>query len=124
MRILFAALLIAHAIAHLVGFVIPWRLVTSEELPYRTTVLGGTVNLGETGVRLLGVVWLVVGVAFAVVASGLLLRVSWWYRATLGTVLVSLVLCIAGWPVSRLGIVANAVMLGLLIVGARWGWFA
>lgn len=124
MRILFAALLIAHGIAHLVGFVIPWRLVTSEELPYRTTVLGGTVNLGETGVRLLGVVWLVVGVAFAVVAGGLLLRVSWWYRAALGTVLVSLVLCIAGWPDSRLGIVANAVILGLLIIGARWGWFA
>ena len=73
MRILLAALLIGHGIAHLVGFVVPWRLVTSAEVPYRTTMLAGSVDLGAAGVRLLGIVWLLVGVACALVAGMLLL---------------------------------------------------
>jgi hypothetical protein len=33
MRIILAARLVVHAIAHIVGFVVPWRLVTSADVP-------------------------------------------------------------------------------------------
>jgi hypothetical protein len=36
MRFALAALLIVHGVAHLVGFVVPWRLVASPEVPCRT----------------------------------------------------------------------------------------
>src|SRR5947199_17315 len=61
MRWLLAGLLIAHGIAHVVGFVVPWKILTSKEMPYRTTILASSVDLGETGARLLGRMWLGVG---------------------------------------------------------------
>jgi len=33
MRILAAVLLVAHAVAHLLGFMVPWRLLTSADVP-------------------------------------------------------------------------------------------
>jgi hypothetical protein len=41
MRFALSALLIAHGVAHLVGFVVPWKLLSTAEVPYRTTILGG-----------------------------------------------------------------------------------
>ena len=122
MRILLAVVLVAHGVAHLVGFVVPWKLLTSAEVPYRTTVLAGTFDLGPTGVRLLGIVWLALAIAFAVIGGGLLLGASWWYRAALVTVPVSFLLCILGWPDSRVGVFANGVILSVLVAGVRRGW--
>jgi hypothetical protein len=55
MRMLMAAILIGHGAAHVVGFAVPWKLVTSVEVPYRTTVLAGTLDVGPLGVRLIGI---------------------------------------------------------------------
>ena len=41
MRFALAALLLAQAAAHLVGFVVPWKWMSTPEVPYRTTILGG-----------------------------------------------------------------------------------
>ncbi len=41
MRLALSALLMAHGGAHLVGFVVPWKLLSTAEVPYRTTILGG-----------------------------------------------------------------------------------
>jgi len=96
MRWLLAGLLVAHGIAHVVGFVVPWKLLASKEMPYRTTILSGSVDLGETGARLLGLVWLGVAVGFAIAGAGVLARVSWWYGVALALVVVSVALCVAG----------------------------
>ena len=45
----FAAFLIAHGVAHLVGFVVPWKLVSTAEVPYRTTILGWSIVLCVVG---------------------------------------------------------------------------
>ena len=52
MRLALVALLAAHGIAHLPGFAVPWRLMTSAELPYKTTAFGGAIEIGDTGARL------------------------------------------------------------------------
>jgi hypothetical protein len=124
MRLVLAALLTVHAVAHLVGFVVPWRLVTSAEVPYRTTVLAGSIDIGSTGVRLLGLGWLLVALACAALAGGVILRASWWHAVALPVVVVSLVMCILGWPDSRFGILANSLILALLLGGTRAGWLA
>ena len=83
MRMLLAALLIGHGAAHVVGFAVPWKLVSSAEVPYRTTVLAGAVDVGALGVRLIGVLWLMVALAFVGAAVGLLQHTTWWYREVL-----------------------------------------
>ena len=64
--------------------------------------------------RLVGVLWLLVAVAFVSVAAGVLQHATWWYRESLAIVMVSFVLCTLGWPESRPGMVANVLILVLL----------
>ena len=114
MRFALAALLIAHGVAHLVGFVVPWRLVSTAEVPYRTTIFGGATDLGDAGARALGVVWLVAALAFVVLAGAVLAgsNVRLW---TFAMLVSSIVLCVVGWPEARLGLVVNVVLLTELL---------
>jgi hypothetical protein len=122
LRFALVVLLLAHGVAHLVGFLVPWRLATPLEMPYRTTVLGGAVDLGSVGIRIYGLLWLVLGLAFAVAAGALALGSPWWFRLAVIAGAWSLVLCVVGWPDSRIGVVANIVLLILSIVGTSAGW--
>jgi hypothetical protein len=114
MRFAFAALLIAHGIAHLVGFAVPWKLLSSAEVPYRTTILGGAIDVGHTGARALGVLWLIAALAFVLLAGAALAgwNVRFWTFATLS---LSIALCVAGWPDARIGLGVNAVLLTALL---------
>ncbi len=114
MRFVLTALLIAHGVAHLVGFVVPWKLVSTAEVPYRTTILGGVTDLGDAGARALGVVWLVAALAFVLLAAAVL--AGWNVRMWTFTMLsLSIVLCVVGWPEARIGLVVNAVFLAVLL---------
>ena len=121
LRILLGLMLGAHGIAHLVGFLVPWRLTTVSEVPYSTTILAGSVDIGPTGARVIGLMWLVVALAFLLVAGGVWLQAAWWYRAAFTAVIVSTALCVLGWPEARLGIPANVVLAGFLIAWPRFG---
>jgi hypothetical protein len=114
MRFAFAGLLIAHGIAHLVGFAVPWKLMSSAEVPYRTTILGGAIDVGHTGARTLGVVWLIAALAFILLAGAVLAgwNVRLWAFAMLA---LSMVLCVVGWPEARIGLVVNTVLLIVLL---------
>ncbi|MEA2722947.1 MAG: hypothetical protein QOH59_718, partial [Gemmatimonadales bacterium] len=58
MRAALSFFFIVHGIAHLPGFLVPWRLAAPAEIPYTTTVLGGTADLGRVGIRIVSIVWL------------------------------------------------------------------
>ncbi len=117
MRALLGGALVVHGVAHLVGFVVPWRIVSSGEVPYRTTLLG--VDIGQAGVRAVGLAWLVVAVLFVVLgggrpqAGGVAVRGHCRARRGLGRSLR------AGLPESRPGLLANASIGALLLLG----WF-
>jgi hypothetical protein len=123
MRTVLSAVLFVHGIAHIVGFVVPWKLITSPDVPYRTTVLTGSLDLGPAGVRLLGIVWLVVALLFIVLAVSVQQHAVWWYEDAFVLVGVSLMLCLLGWPEARPGMIANAVIVGLMLVGRSLGWY-
>jgi hypothetical protein len=114
MRFALAALLIVHGVAHLVGFVVPWKLVSAAEVPYRTTILGGMTDVGDVGARAIGVVWLLTGLAFALLGGAVLAgwNVRVWMFAMLA---LSIVLCFLGWPETRIGLIVNAVLLAALL---------
>lgn len=123
MRLLLGLLLIVHGIAHLVGFVVPWRLVTAPDVPYRTTILGGWVDVGEIGVRSVGVVWLLLALALVVVGIALLVGI-WSYPVAMWVLVLSLVMCVIGLPDARIGLVLNIVLLILVAGLNHFGWLA
>jgi hypothetical protein len=118
MRFAIAALMALHGIAHVVGFAGAWQ-IAPEGFPYRTTVLKGHVDLGNVGIRVVGVLWLVLAVGFVTVAVGAVGGVAWWTAAALGVATVSLLLSILEFPEARLGVVINLLIIAALAAG-RW----
>jgi hypothetical protein len=122
MRFAFALILIVHGIAHLVGFVVPWQLARLEGNPYKTTLLGGRLDVGDVGIRFSGLLWLLAGLGFIVSGAALLLLAPWWVRFTTVVAACSLVLAVANWPDSRIGIPIDLLILAYLLIGASLGW--
>jgi hypothetical protein len=98
MRFIIAVVLGAHGIAHFVGFVFSWEIATLAELPYKTTILAGRIDVGDGGIRAMGLLWLAGGLGFLVAALGLATQAPWSLRLTAVMLFVSLVLCAIGWP--------------------------
>lgn len=115
MRILLALVLFAHGVAHLPGFVVSWRLASFAELPYRTTVFAGRLDLGDAGIRAMGLMWLALAVAFVVAAGGLLLEAPWWRIVARAAIAVSLLVCMAALPETRIGVLANVALAAWLV---------
>ena len=122
MRWALAGLFVLHGVAHLVGFVAPWQLAQLDEVPYRTTVLGGTIDLGDSGIRVVGVLWLLVTLAFVAAAIGLLADRAWWRALALSVSTLSIALCALQWPESRVGVIVNAGILGVLLLDGWLSW--
>lgn len=120
MRIVFACLLLAHAFAHLVGFFGAFRL--GRRIPYRTTILDGSVDVGDIGVKLMGLLWLAIGLAIAVAGVAALLDTSWWKLLTISTISASFVMCLLEWPAAKIGGMIDLVVLTGVLLGARVAW--
>ena len=119
MRFMRAFFLLAHGVAHLVGFVSSWQLATLAELPHKTTVFSDRVDVGDAGIRVMGVLWLLAALAFLVAAIAVATEAGWAVRFTLAAVVASFMLCVAGWPDARIGVAVNVGLVLLLAIGAR-----
>ncbi len=120
MRIAFALVLILHGIAHLVGFLTPWRLVPATAVsatpaPSQNVLFGGRLALGDGAARGLGVIWLVAALSFVIVAIGFWRRESWSLPALVAVTIGSLALSTAWWPAARIGVLVNVVILLALL---------
>ncbi len=122
MRILLAVVVLGHAIAHLPGFIAYLRLAELKDMPYKTTILAGAVNVGDIGIRVFGVLWLIAALVFVASGVGALARLTWWQSAMLAAAVFSLLLCILGWPDTRLGLLVNLVFIAFLLVNRQTGW--
>ncbi|MBS1913892.1 MAG: ABC transporter permease [Bacteroidetes bacterium] len=115
MRIALALLFLIHGIAHLPGFIVLARVATMKGMPYRTTILGGRVDVGDIGARTIGLLWLLAGAAFVAAGIGLYAGAVWWRSGALGVAAFSLVLGILCWPETRIGVVINAVIIAVIL---------
>ncbi|MGD1995149.1 MAG: hypothetical protein PVH62_00095 [Anaerolineae bacterium] len=122
MHILLALILFGHGVAHLPGFLVSWELATFEEMPYSTTILAGSVDIGDAGIRLVGILWLASALAFAASSIGTGARLKWWQSVTLTTSVFSLLLSIIGWPDARFGLFINIALIVFLLVNRKTGW--
>ena len=121
MRIALGILMLMHGSAHMVGFAGAWKL--KADIPYKTTVLAGHVNLGDAGIRVLGLVWGLAAIAFAVAGVAALTNRSWWIPATLLVTMASLLLTLVETPDARVGALVNVFLLGAVLLGQRSNWF-
>lgn len=122
MRVALGILMAMHGVAHVVGFVVPWKLAPPESGAYTTSVLDGRIDLGPTGIRMLGLIWLGLAIGFIVVAAGSWLRLYWWLDSAIVLAVVSLALSLLGWPASKIGVPVNLAILTVLLLGTRLSW--
>jgi hypothetical protein len=109
-RWVIAGLFVLHGLVHLLGFVVPWKLATVAGFPYRTDVLTG-VDVGTTGARALGLLWLVAGLGFVTGGLVLALGAPWWWAVVFGSGLLSLALAVLWWQQAYAGLVLDAAAL-------------
>jgi len=115
MRIFFAVFLLAHGVAHIVGFLGAWA-------PTRTTIIGNRIDLGPSWIKLVGLGWLLLALAFGATAVFTAFGGSDWTRLALAVSGTSLVLCILQLPETKFGVVLNVVLI-VGLMGQRAGWF-
>jgi hypothetical protein len=116
LRIVAGAIVAAHGLIHLIGFMVPWGISNVEGFPYRTTVLDGAVAMGDAGVRALGIIWLACAVLFVIAGVGIWRRAAWSLPLAAAVAVVSLALCVLGLPETAAGIAVN----GAILLTAGW----
>jgi hypothetical protein len=119
MRAALIVLMALHGMAHLPGVIVDWRLSRLPELPYRTTVLGGRLDLGDAGMRTMGALWLAAGVGFEVAAVAAGLGRDWWLPLAATAAGLSLTLSVLAAPEARIGIVVNLLIIAAIVFAAR-----
>lgn len=118
--IIVAAVLVLHGLIHLMGTATYLQLTDVQGLPYKTTLLGGRWDLGESGIALFGALWVIAAVGFVLAGLAFGFSWSWWQLALLAVALFSLVLTGLDWTVAYAGLVINVVILLLLWLGPRF----
>ncbi len=70
LRLLLGIGLAIHGMIHLIGFVVPWRLVEIRGFEYTTATGWGRFELSSAGAKALGLGWLVGAALFVMAAVG------------------------------------------------------
>ena len=117
MHIVLGISLILHGVIHVIGFLVYWKITDLEEMPYQTTQLGGLIDVGDTGIRLIGICWLLAMLALVGAGIGTIAGQAWWPALTLWASVFSLLLTVLGWPDSKIGVVVNIIVIGYLLFG-------
>ncbi len=110
-----AALLGVHGLVHLMGFFAYWPLLTLTDLPYKTALLGGLLDLGTVGMRAYSVLWLAAGLGFVSTSIAIILGWRRWQTVLLVSSLMSLVITALDWTTAFRGSVLDVVILLALI---------
>jgi len=122
-KVLMAVALGIHGLIHIIGFLAYFKLVDMKDNPYKTTLLAGRWDIGDRGIRIFGVVWLVVMIGYIVGVIGLVLDQNWWHVLTVAVTSASLAICILDVPGTKFGLAINVVLLILLSIGPNVSWF-
>lgn len=109
-----AIVLALHGVIHLIGFVTPWRIATLEGFAYRTTLLDGALEVGDAGVRVVGLLWLCLAVGFLAAGYGVWRGERWAIGLTSALAVVSLIVCLLGLPETIAGFAINGAILAVV----------
>ena len=117
-----AIFLFIHGFAHSVGFFVQWRIIKSNDMPYSTKLFFGKLDAGNAGIRIIGLIWLSIAIVYVFAGYGILTSKGWWNTATLIITAFSFIFCIVGLPDTKMGVVANIIILVFIILNQRFEW--
>ena len=113
------AVLILHGIIHLMGIVTYLRLGVVEGMTYKTTLLNGRWDVGQTGIAVFGILWAVSAAGFIVSAIGLSAGWTWAQPMLISVTILSLVLTALDWNTAFAGVILNVIILIAVWLGPR-----
>ena len=119
LTIIAAVVLIVHGLIHLIGTAVYVTHAEIKGLSYKTTLLGGRWDLGDAGIRVFGLLWILPAVGFVAVALALFAGWMWWKPVLAGVALVSLALTTLDWSSAFMGAIVDIVILALALLGPR-----
>jgi len=122
MRIALSIFLFLHGLAHLVGFVVSWRIIKTDEMPYKTTLFMGKINIGDAGIRIIGIIWLLIALAYFYSGWITYRQMDFWLSFTLTVTMLSLVFCILAIPDSHIGVYINLALIILYYLNDHFFW--
>jgi len=108
-----------HGIIHFLGIAVYFELIELADLPYKTKLLGGAVEVGDFGIRVFAVLTAVAGAGFVVAAIALVTGWRYWREMLFAVTVFSLVLTVLDWTVASAGVLANLAILATLFVQSR-----
>jgi hypothetical protein len=109
--------LFAHGLVHLIGVVVYWQLAEVEDFPpYKTTLLNGRLDIGDLGMRIYGLSWLIAALGFVIAAVGMAFRFDWWIPLLFAASIFSLVVNVIDWEWAKYGTLLDVLILLILIV--------
>src|SRR5688572_12660518 len=118
-----ALVLLGHGLIHLMGTAVYARHVQLAGLPYKTTLLGGRWDVGETGITVFGALWLLPAAGFVIAAIVLLITGALLTPLLVASSVISLALISLDWSSALAGGVVDLAIIAGLIVAARVGTF-
>jgi hypothetical protein len=121
LSLVFVIILILHGLIHLMGTLTYIQLGTIEELAYKTTLLDGRWDVGQTGIALFGALWAVTAIGFVFGAVSFLAQHPRSKCLLTAIALISLALTILDWEVAYAGVIMNVAILGLIWFGPHIG---
>jgi hypothetical protein len=125
LMIIVAIALILHGLIHLMGTAVYARHAEIKGLSYKTTLLSGHWDLGQSGIAVFGWLWLLPAVGFVAGAVALLAGWAWWNPVLVGITLVSLTLTVLDWSSAFRGAVIDVAILALILASPRIApWFS
>lgn len=119
LSILLAMIGLLHGLIHLLGFVAYWPVTPIAELPYKTVILGGQIDLGARGMRVYSLLWLAVGLGFIIASVSLGLGRPSWTAIMLSATILSIIVCILDWKAAFRGVLIDVAL--LLVLGVVFG---
>lgn len=114
--IVIAGFVVLHGLVHLIGFRVYAQGVDMAEMPYKTTLLNGSFELGQQGTQLFGLLWLLPTAGFALAGIGLFLGTSWWQPVMIASALISLALTSLDWGYAFRGTLIDAAILVAMLL--------
>lgn len=113
LRIIFASVLVIHALLHLIGFAKAWATGPKGQLSGDTFI-----HLSGHPSKVTGVAWLLAATLFLCAALGFLLRKEWYWIPAAAALVVSQVLIIMDWPDAKYGTILNIAVLVVVIISS------
>lgn len=106
---------LGHGMVHLLGTAVYLELADIAEFPYKTTLLGSAVNVGDMGMRVFGVLWAVAAIGFVAAAGVLVTNWEHWPLLVGAVAVFSLTLTVLDYTVAYAGIVVNLGIVSIVV---------